>query len=831
MTPKCIAQVNAAAAAKGRQPLTQAELNGIDSRMKAAMRRLARQDRAAWHAMPLEQRVNEAAALAMGDMRAEAARKVENAQRQVLATATTSERISETMRQHSEGRSKALVRDIDQTSLYIEGVKREAVASLMDTIEAANTTAGTGAVRRGLMWLFDAENPQMTRDLVSEIFGNAAGGTGNAVAKAGAKAWLDAINGMRERFNGAGGDVGKLDYGYLPQPHDTARVRAAGAEAWTANVLPKLDRSRYVLEDGTLMSNEQVSDLLRAAYETISTDGLNKTEPDAFKGSGARANRGSDSRQIHFKDGQSYLDYMGKYGSGSMYDAMIGHVSGLARDIGLVERYGPNPNAQFRLQLDLAQRADGGVKRSFGNRPEAYWDIITGVSSSPESARIAQIGQDARNIQTFGKLAGAVLSSVTDFGTFLITANFNKLPYWEAIRNVGRVAGSGEVRDFLTMHGIIAESMVSDLNRWAGDNIRNNWSGRLANSTMKLSLMNAWTDTLRRGFSMTMMRGLGKLSRTDWGSLTEWDRTHMQRAGITEDDWAVMRTAQLTDFRGEGFLTPEAIRASGHEAADQVVAKVLGFITDESEYAVLNPDLATKAVQSWGGTQRGTYLGELARTVMQFKSFPIAMISRHWRRMLDAPQSLDGAPAMANRLAYGSAMMLSLTVLGGISQQAKQIAQGKDPRDMTDSKFWGQALAQGGGLSIVGDLLFNDPSGAPGGAAATLLKNVAGPTVGSLGDLYALTVENAWQKSQGKDTHIGAEAVRFGRSHLPYVNLWYGKRALDAAGLAALQENLSPGYLSKMQQRAQKEWGQGMWWKPGDALPERAPDFANAVGG
>lgn len=62
------------------------------------------------------------------------------------------------------------------------------------------------------------------------------------------------------------------------------------------------------------------------------------------------------------------------------------------------------------------------------------------------------------------------------------------------------------------------------------------------------------------------------------------------------------------------------------------------------------------------------------------------------------------------------------------------------------------------------------------------------------------------------------------------MNLWYAKAALDHAGMHALQENLSPGYLSRMQQRAHKEWGQDWWWKPGTGGPDRAPDFT-AIGG
>lgn len=826
MKAHCVQAVNQAA---GRV-LSQSELDAIDNRISATMRRLAAEDPPGWQAKSTAQRVEEAATVAMQDLHAEAARKLANVQRQVVATAATQQRLADLKANLKDaGASRLLVEDIANTGHYIEGIKREAVSHLMALVEAATSRAGASIGRRALQFLFDAQNPQMTRDLVTEIFAMGKGGTGNAVAVQGAEAWLKTIEGLRQRFNAAGGDVGKLAYGYLPQPHDSARVRGAGAQKWAADVLPLLDRKRYVREDGSRMSDREVVDMLLAAHETLATDGLSKQTPGAFKGAGARANRGSDSRVLHFKDGESYLAYNRDYGRGSMYDAMVGHVGGMARDIGLVERYGPNPAQQFRLQNDLAIQADQGGKRVFGNKADAYWDIVSGATGSPESARLAQFGQDVRNIQTFGKLAGAVISSITDLGTMMVTAGFNRLPYWQLFRNT--VHGMGkEGREFATMHGVIAESMIGDLNRWAGENIRNTWSGRLANSTMKLSLMNAWTDTMRRGFSLTMQQGLARLSGKKWGQLTEWDRSHLARKGITEADWDVVNAAQLTKHNGAEFLTPEAIAASGHERANEVTAKILGFITDESEYAVINPDLATRAIQTWGGKQAGTGVGELARAVMQFKSFPIAMISRHWRRMLDAPQVSDGsAPLVANKAAYTAALVLSTTALGAIAFQAKQVIQGKDPVDMTTPKFWTRAAAQGGGAGFIGDILLGDTTDSRS-PLDNLGRLAMGPTFGTAADVYELTKGNVDEKLAGKDTHAGAEALRFARAHLPYVNLWYAKAALDHLLLHGVQENLSPGYLARQRQKAQKDWKQGYWWEPGDASPDRAPDVSK-IGG
>lgn len=829
MRPQCRQAVEQAA---GRA-LSNADIKRIEDRLTSTMRELARTD-PTWRSKSPDQRTIEGAQRAMADVQAEAALKVQRAQLQILKTAAMETRVGDLMAAYSTGRSKALVKEMELTGLYAEGVKRETFSHLVDLLDAVDSREGAGFGRRAMMFLFDAENPTMSRDLAAEIFNEANGATGNALAQKGAKAWLDSIEQMRQRFNATGGNVGKLDYGYLPQPHDQALVRGNGTnearDAWVQAIFPMLNRDRYFLADGSRMPDADIIAMLNASWETIATGGLNKRTPGQFSGSGAKANAGSEHRQIHFKDSEAYLTYLGQYGGGSMYDAMLGHIGGLSRDIALVERYGPNPAQQMRVQFDLAAQADNGLKRSFGLRPESYWDVVSGKTGQADNGNIAQVAQNVRNVQTFGKLASAVLSSVTDMGTYFVTTGFNKLSYWEAFKNISKQL-DGETRDFLTMHGILADSMTSDMNRFSADHIKNNWTGRLANSTMKLSLMNAWTDTLRRGFSMTMMNGLAKLSKTEWSDLSEWDRSHLTRKGISEADWKVITQAELTPYKGAEFLTPESIHASGDARANEVVAKVIGLITDESEYAVMNPDLATRTLSSGGGLQRGTVRGELARSVMQFKSFPIAMLSRHWRRMLDAPRGLEGAPVTANRLMYGMAMATTLGMLGAIALQSKQVVQGKDPIDMTKPKFWLQATAQGGGLGIVGDFLLTDPSANPGDATANAVKSIAGPTVGSVLDVgYKLGVENLYEAAQGKDTHAAAEAIRITRSHLPYLNLWYAKAAVDHAGLHALQENLSPGYLSRMQQRARKDWNQEYWWKPGTGGPERAPDLTAAGG-
>jgi hypothetical protein len=231
MMPRCAKAVRAAAQELGREGLTDADLKSIEDRMSETMRRLARTD-PDWRGYTQDMRVSLAAEQAIADIRAEAERKVANKVRQVLAVAHTEQRLTDLQAAYKGTRTQALRRDFELAHMDESFLRREAQGNLMTVIQAAGNKQGATLGRKFLMMAFDAENPGMTRDIVREIFKNADGSTGNTVAKEAARAWLDTIEGLRQRFNAAGGDVGRLEYGYTPQPHDRARVSKIGRDAW-----------------------------------------------------------------------------------------------------------------------------------------------------------------------------------------------------------------------------------------------------------------------------------------------------------------------------------------------------------------------------------------------------------------------------------------------------------------------------------------------------------------------------------------------------------------------------------------------------------------------
>jgi hypothetical protein len=808
MRANCIQAVQTAI---GRS-ITQAEAKGIEDRVLMAMKTAARDP--AYQALSARQKLQEGANLAAQQLLAEAAKGKQRTALTVLAQAKN----AQTLAQAGKGNAfRALAGVLDRIDITRKGIERTYFSRLMDTIEAAAPK-----------WLGTMADSAREALLVREIFGQA---TGDKGAAAGAKAWLETTEAIRQRWNAGGGDTGKLDYGYIPQQHNPVRVREVPADTWAAETLPLLDRSRYMNADGSRMTDAQVLDLLREAHTTITTEGLNKLTPGAPMGSGMRANRHGDARVIHFADADAWLGYHAKYGEGSILTAMQGHISGLSRDIALVEGFGPNPAHAFNTLHDMAL-LDGGKDMLgwAGVSTESLWRELSGFTSqiynahNPVYARAGSIMQGVRNVQVFGKLQGAFLSSLTDIPTFALTLGFNRLPIFDGFVNLLRSNTFAADRAYASRAGLIAESVISDMNRWAENNIGTGWTAKLSTATMRASLLQGWTDAIRRAFSVTMMGALGKMSRADWSALDAGDRARLASKGIGQAEWDLYRQATPENWRGSQMLTPEAVMAvPGVDAItkERAVSRLLAAIVDESEYASVNPDLYSRAAIT-RGTQRATYAGELLRSIMLFKSFPFAMISRHWGRAAD----IGGMGG----LGYGAALAVGLTTFGALAIQAKDLASGKDPRDMTKEKFWAAAFAQGGGAGILGDILYtgmggNSRHGQPN------WSNLAGPVFSDLAALGDLTFGNIGEAMQGKDTHAGAEAVRFARSHAPFVNLWYAKTAIDHAFMQDVQELLSPGYLARMRQRARDDWGQDFWAPPGEGFSGwRAPELERAFG-
>lgn len=864
MHEKC---VNAVTQAAGRD-LTKAEIDGLENRVRAGMRLVARQDPNAWAGMSLNDRVKAGADFARQQLEHEADLVKTRKQQQLAKQIETTDRINEELysnpaQAHAKGaREKAVKGDIERTYDLSGGIKAQYMRGMMGAIDSMKE--GQNFIARA----FDVDNPAMERDIIREIYRGADGSTGNDVAKAAAEQIGTTTSTMRQRFNAAGGDVGQLDYGYVPIRHSQVKVLGNGSDAqrgaWADFVLPRLNKGSYLDDTGNPMSDAQIRQMLvgedrvqweqrnaaargkgiekrkQGVWDTIAYGGISKIVPGETAGNAARANAGSSHRVLHFLDADAHMEYNRAFGEGSLLDSMISHVGGMAKNIALVEQYGPNPTRNMREQMQLTAIHDNAEMRTLeGGMTSvgAYWNYVTGATNTPVNPAMARRFETLRTTTSAVKLQGTLLAALGDVGTMFVTAGYNKVPFFRTLRTAAKLIapGSKDFRGWLSSQGIIAESLEHGLNRWGTDNLSTNWSRNLSAATMKLGGVTGWTDATRTAFQANMMRGYADIAGTKWSELQAWDRSLLEKGGLTEADWAVVNQAKPGEYAGSRYLTPDSIMATGDARAGDVVPKILAIIRDEGEFAVLNPDLRTKVIAA--GTP-GTWGGEMKKTFMQFKSFPIAMISRHWGRINEMRRTgdyqMEGAPALANPMAYASALVLSTTLIGAISVQIKNMLAGKDPEGVADdpahaARFWTRAFTTGGGAGFAGDMLNATLTSRDYGSL--LSSVVGGPAVSTLFEPLRAMSRAGEEAAQGKDTHLGADMLKIAQNNTPLLNLWYWKTIWNRLLWDNIAENLSPGFTARNIQRSKREYGNDYYWAPGKNAPQRGPDLGAAFKG
>lgn len=583
--------------------------------------------------------------------------------------------------------------------------------------------------------------------------------------------------------------------------------------------MPRLDRTRMVDQATGLPMTEQGLELaLRSVFETIRTNGAVNITPGA-PGGRALANARGDARFLVFKDADSWMQYAGSFGHGTPYDAMMGHIESMARDIAALEVLGPNPEATLRYVKDTMLKEAAldtspdskGVERakSGAKQLDRLWDEYRGKHLEADNENIALWMSSVRNVQVAIKLGGAYLSAFSDFGFQAARRAFNGMPILPMFRDYVAFMrpGSVEFQKAAIRRGLIAEEYagrIAGQSRFMMDEVSHEVSKRLADGVLRLSLLSRHTQAMRWAFGMEALSVYTEQAGKALGDLHPSLRGALQRYGIDAAGWDKLRAAPMDTDRGVEWISPHNLAEADREIGD----RFMEMIHTETDLAVPVADLKTRAFVN-SKLERGTVMGEVGRTMFQFGGFGVAVVLRQ------GAQILAMQPATAAR--YAAGLFIATTLGGAVSLQMKALAEGKDLRPMDDPNFWAAAVMQGGGFGIFGDFLFSATSRDDRGIEAKL----AGPTFSDVTGIVSVARSEEPRK----------RLVREAKSFLPGNNLWYTRLAFDRLVADQIDEAINPDIRNARRRldRYAREQGTAYWWEPGDTAPERAPDFANAL--
>ena len=550
-------------------------------------------------------------------------------------------------------------------------------------------------------------------NIVREMFGQ---NTGDTTARELAKGWLRVSDFLADSFNAAGGSMRKLER-YLPQSHNAAKLLRHGEETFVKDHLDLVDWNRTRWPDGTMVKPEEREELLKAVFDTQSSDGINKLDPKSLRGRGqAVGNMLENHRFMHYKDAEAWITAQDKYGDGNVFDVMARHIHNMAHKTALVETLGPNPDMAMRniqTQAKLIAKAEGvgqseinKMSAVFKNTVDPLLQVYTRANPMNPESTTAMVVNTGSNLVTSAVLGSVALTSTLgDLATTAAIRKINKMPMMGGMKFYfdSLLADREGARAIANSSGWIADQSVNHMysvERFNNiGNVGAEWSRRVSDTVLRASGMVPLTTAARYRAQAEFSAYMARTADKAFDELPY--KQVLQRYGVTAEDWDAFRSiAAHEPAKGVKLLRPIDIMNSdikGDKTA--LFRKFQTAILSEARGMV--PDSTTEASIALKGTARpDTLRGAILHSFAMYKNFPLTFMQ------LYGQYAMTTATAKG-RLGFVAGLAAATTVAGAMSVQLNELKSGRDPMDMTSGKFWLKSFLKGGGAGIWGDFLYN----------------------------------------------------------------------------------------------------------------------------
>ncbi len=691
---------------------------------------------------------------------------------------------------------------------------------------------------------------------------------------------------MLKRKNQQGAMIAELKNYAVRQSHDPILLRAgaktdaeleAARTSWVEYMLrpdvldPKTFENKPPTRMGAPYTNEE---FLRDIWNNLVSGQHDKVDAlrgddgqidslDSFTGPANLAKKLSQSRIIHFKNGAAAHAYFKTYSRMSLSDAVMNAISHDAQSIGLMEKFGTNPKAMFdRVLNDLkdvnkanANRIDQIVKKE--GRLKNQFKELDGTTRARGAGRPVIFGADFagiaagwRMLQNMSKLGMATITSFSDIASkasFINTRTDRGIftSYARAFSDIFRNYSSQDQKRLAFLLNVGVDGYNGDVfARFGANDSGPGMMAKAHNIFFRLNGMNYWNNAQKVGLAKMLAADLATYADQSFTSLPNATLFNLQRYGINETEWNLMRQMDLEAVDGNKYMTssgvdalPDSVisqaalakanqtrkrklkqptQAMIDKYRDDLATKIATYLTDSADTAIPTPGAKERAFMNQG-LERGTVLGEAIRAIMQLKGFPITYVMKGMSGQYYTKKQLAGMNPNDKRFSSSglvglAQMMVGATMMGYLSVQLKEIIKGKEPLEVfsdetaLNTELLSKAVLQGGGLGIYGDFLFGEYNK----YGQSLSQGLLGPTFGSIDDIHRI-YSNVMS---GDVDAITRNATRFAISNTPGYNLFYTKTALDYLFIYGLMEHSNPGYLRRMEKRMQRDMEQDFYFPP-----------------
>lgn len=684
---------------------------------------------------------------------------------------------------------------------------------------------------------------------------------------------------LRERLMAAGGEIAEGKKPFVPFMYRREAIlqKYKGVD----EIVAKRDFAEKVYErlDSELsfkgIERDEAIQVIEESFVNIMSGGNRDLEQviDASMAKRKFYNKRNKTKHYYAKDSKALGELYEMFGGGRemVVDAVLDYARSISKDIAIMEKLGPNPDAGFlRLEghLKMAKSKDFDIS-TLGQ----VSDLFTGKGVTNLTIQFNRAEYVTLKNSDFAAEQNVALSALVNARSWAARASLGGMFYsvlgdfvymGSAFRTYGRGYGNA-IRSFLTELSLntypfmLFRGQSKDYIRATGQTIdifnslydvqarehalmNNSAATRLMNFlTFRMTGSAAATKSTRTGTALDMGKTLAFESEKAWGEIDPKLRELLSETGMNEALWegAVRKNAKrfksIYSWR-KGLYDHSALRADDSipielrypaaRAIDEAIVLVSHMASNEG-------NLATETLTSG---RAAPVFKEIVAPLFQLKSFTISQMNWHLNPMV---RRIFNEEKLGQKAwgAYEFALFgLIATTAGTLANQLSDIGSGLTPEPLFDKDgspngdAFIRGMARSGALGLYGDYINatvnGDRYGKNGSSAIFdfLLKD--GSDAAS--NLVSTSVEALFGDDRKKRDKafikMQKEALR-ATYRFAVPKPWFARPIMDIYLKKALQ-SIDPKE-RKMQKtrdkRLKKEWGQERWITPPgqDNRPEK----------
>ena len=401
--------------------------------------------------------------------------------------------------------------------------------------------------------------------------------------------------------------------------------------------------------------------------------------------------QGDEISTLRFRSAEAKNQYESLLGTNSL-ESLVGYIERSAAQLAQVKILGHNPKLTLEKLIKDIDPAD----TAFINKTSKMLDFATGFERINRDPNMLATGLSTlRPVGTASMLGSAAVMALLDQATITTTSQMMGIPIMTQLRSTIRMLAK-ENRYEMAQLGFQLDSIMNQISQTSRFNPHastNDLMNKIATGVLRYSGLTFLTDVHRLAFknsALVTFQDHSKYSFQQLASVNPKLQKKFTHYGIDSTEWDIARKS----------TTPEALFLDPTNLPDDVRAKFMRMINEETNYAVIQPGARSSWYTSIGGTERGTVAGETARHLTQFKSSLVEILFRHVYRV----GREDG---IKNKMQFGTYHFISTILVGGLIYEIKQLLEGKEPIDPTKNplEYVGYAMRMAGTVPVITDQL------------------------------------------------------------------------------------------------------------------------------